>query len=166
MISLTHIRREFQVGDEQVVALRDVDLKINSGEYVSNMGPSGSGKSSLLNIIGLLDRPDSGSYLLEGEDMTDLGDRQQAALRRHKIGFVFQFFHLVPRMSAAENIELPMMLSGLDSAERKRRVNDALESFGLANRARHRPDQLSGGQRQRVAIARATVMQPQILLAD
>ncbi|MAU50974.1 MAG: macrolide ABC transporter ATP-binding protein [Roseovarius sp.] len=166
MISLTHIRREFQVGDEQVVALRDVDLKINSGEYVSIMGPSGSGKSSLLNIIGLLDRPDSGSYLLEGEDMTDLGDRQQAELRRHKIGFVFQFFHLVPRMSAAENIELPMMLSGLDSAERKRRVNDALESFGLANRARHRPDQLSGGQRQRVAIARATVMQPHILLAD
>lgn len=166
MISLSHIRREFQVGDEQVLALRDVDLTINSAEYVSIMGPSGSGKSSLLNIIGLLDRPDSGTYLLEGENMTDLGDRQQAELRRHKIGFVFQFFHLVPRMSAAENIELPMMLSGLDTKERKKRVNKALNSFGIANRAQHRPDQLSGGQRQRVAIARATVMQPHILLAD
>jgi putative ABC transport system ATP-binding protein len=166
VISLSHIRREFQVGDEQVLALHDVDLTINSGEYVSIMGPSGSGKSSLLNIIGLLDRPDDGTYLLEGENMTGLGDRQQAELRRHKIGFVFQFFHLVPRMSAAENIELPMMLSGLDSKERKSRVSKALEAFGIANRASHRPDQLSGGQRQRVAIARATVMQPHILLAD
>lgn len=166
MINLSQIRREFQVGDEQVIALRDVDLTIGTGEYISIMGPSGSGKSTLLNIIGLLDRPDSGSYLLEGEDMTGLGDSQQAELRRHKIGFVFQFFHLVPRMSASENIELPMMLAGLDLAERKKRVTLALESFGLANRARHRPDQLSGGQRQRVAIARATVMQPHILLAD
>jgi putative ABC transport system ATP-binding protein len=166
VINLSHIRREFQVGDERVLALHDVDLTINSGEYVSIMGPSGSGKSSLLNIIGLLDRPDKGTYLLEGEDMTNLADRQQAELRRHKIGFVFQFFHLVPRMSAAENIELPMMLSGLDPRERKNRVNKALKSFGLANRAQHRPDQLSGGQRQRVAIARATVMQPHILLAD
>jgi putative ABC transport system ATP-binding protein len=166
VISLNKIRREFQVGDEQVLALNDVNLTINSGEYVSIMGPSGSGKSSLLNIIGLLDRPDKGSYLLEGENMTDLGDRQQAELRRHKIGFVFQFFHLVPRMSAAENIELPMMLSGFDPKERKTRVNKALKAFGIANRAQHRPDQLSGGQRQRVAIARATVMQPHILLAD
>lgn len=166
MINLSHIRREFQVGDEQVLALNDVDLAITSGEYVSIMGPSGSGKSSLLNIIGLLDRPDKGAYLLEGENMTNLGDRQQAELRRHKIGFVFQFFHLVPRMSAAENIELPMVLSGLDPKERKNRVNKALNAFGIANRAQHRPDQLSGGQRQRVAIARATVMQPHILLAD
>lgn len=166
MISLSRIRREFQVGDEQVLALNDVNLSIEKGEYVSIMGPSGSGKSTLLNMIGLLDRPDSGTYLLEGEDMTDLGDRQQAELRRHKIGFVFQFFHLVPRMSAAENIELPMMLAGLDTAERKKRVEEALASFGLANRAKHRPDQLSGGQRQRVAIARATVMQPHIVLAD
>ncbi len=166
MISLSQIRREFQVGDEQVLALRDVNLTISSGEYVSIMGPSGSGKSSLLNIIGLLDRPDKGTYLLEGENMTGLGDRQQAELRRHKIGFVFQFFHLVPRMSAAENIELPMMLSGLEPKERKKRVNNALAAFGIANRAQHRPDQLSGGQRQRVAIARATVMQPHILLAD
>jgi putative ABC transport system ATP-binding protein len=166
VISLARIKREFQVGDERVLALRDVDLTIETGEYVAVMGPSGSGKSTLLNMIGLLDRPDSGSYLLEGEDMTTLSDRQQAALRRHKIGFVFQFFHLVPRMSAAENIELPMMLAGLESGERKKRVKETLEAFGLANRARHRPDQLSGGQRQRVAIARATVMQPHILLAD
>lgn len=166
MISLSRIRREFQVGDEQVLALNNVDLVIKAGEYVSIMGPSGSGKSTLLNIIGLLDRPDKGTYLLEGDDMNALGDRQQAELRRHKIGFVFQFFHLVPRMSAAENIELPMMLSGLEPAERKSRVNEALTSFGLENRAKHRPDQLSGGQRQRVAIARATVMQPHILLAD
>lgn len=166
MISLNRIRREFQVGDEQVVALEDVDLSISAGEYVSIMGPSGSGKSTLLNIIGLLDRPDKGIYLLEDEDMTDLGDRQQAELRRHKIGFVFQFFHLVPRLTAAENIELPMMLSGLEPKERKTRVDTVLASFGLANRANHRPDQLSGGQRQRVAIARATIMQPHILLAD
>ncbi len=166
MINLSGIHRQFMVGDEQVTALHDIDLTISSGEYVSIMGPSGSGKSTLLNVIGLLDRPDSGSYLLEGENMTTLGDAQQAALRRHKIGFVFQFFHLVPRMSAAENIELPMMLAGFAGSERKERVNQALQSFGLSDRAKHRPDQLSGGQRQRVAIARATIMQPHILLAD
>jgi putative ABC transport system ATP-binding protein len=166
MISLSGIRREFLVGDERVLALRDVDLTVNTGEYVAIMGPSGSGKSTLLNMIGLLDRPDNGTYLLEGEDTVGLSDTKKAELRRHKIGFIFQFFHLVPRLSAAENIELPMMLAGLDMAERKKRVNEALEAFGLANRARHRPDQLSGGQRQRVAIARATVMQPHILLAD
>ena len=166
MINLSGIRRQFSVGDEQVTALDDIDLSISSGEYVSIMGPSGSGKSTLLNVIGLLDRPDSGSYHLEGEDMTTLGDAQQAALRRHKIGFVFQFFHLVPRMSAAENIELPMMLAGLAVSERKKRVNEVLQAFGLSDRAKHRPDQLSGGQRQRVAIARATIMQPHILLAD
>jgi putative ABC transport system ATP-binding protein len=166
VITLAQVKRVFTVGDEQVHALRDVDLKIEAGEYVSIMGPSGSGKSTLLNMIGLLDRPDSGHYILEGENMTGLDDSQQADLRRHKIGFIFQFFHLVPRMSAAENIELPMMLAGVDPAERKKRVNEAIEVFGLADRARHRPDQLSGGQRQRVAIARATIMRPHILLAD
>lgn len=166
MISLSRIKRVFTVGDEQVNALREVDLEIATGEYVSIMGPSGSGKSTLLNMIGLLDRPDSGKYLLEGEDMTALDDSQQAALRRHKIGFIFQFFHLVPRMSAAENIELPMMLAGYSAADRKKRVEEAVQAFGLTDRARHRPDQLSGGQRQRVAIARATIMQPHILLAD
>lgn len=166
MISLRQIRRVFTVGDEQVHALSDVDLEIDSGEYVTIMGPSGSGKSTLLNMIGLLDRPDSGTYLLEDEDVTALDDSRQATLRRHKIGFIFQFFHLVPRMSAAENIELPMMLAGLSAAERQKRLKKAIDTFGLTDRARHRPDQLSGGQRQRVAIARATIMQPHILLAD
>ena len=166
MITLSRIQREFQVGDERVIALRDIDLTVEAGAYIAVMGPSGSGKSTLLNMIGLLDRPDSGSYFLEGEDMTALSDRQQAALRRHKIGFVFQFFHLVPRLSAAENIELPMVLAGIETAERKARVDEAMEAFGIGNRARHRPDQLSGGQRQRVAIARATIMRPRVLLAD
>lgn len=166
MISLTGIKKEFTVGDEQVHALRQVDLNIELGEYVSIMGPSGSGKSTLLNMIGLLDRPDTGKYLLEGEDVTALDDSRQAALRRHKIGFIFQFFHLVPRMTALENIELPMVLAGLSKSKRKKRVNEAIETFGLSDRVRHRPDQLSGGQRQRVAIARATIMEPHILLAD
>lgn len=166
MIVLSGIERQFQVGDEQVQALRSVDLSIDTGEYVAIMGPSGSGKSTLLNMIGLLDRPDRGTYCLEGEDTTALDDRRQAELRRHKIGFVFQFFHLVPRMTAAANIELPMVLAGIEPRERQQRVEAALAAFGLANRARHRPDQLSGGQRQRVAIARATIMQPHILLAD
>lgn len=166
MIEMTGIQRVFTVGDEQVHALRDIDLTIAAGEYVAIMGPSGSGKSTLLNMIGLLDRADDGIYRLEGEDTTSLDDNRQAALRRHKIGFIFQFFHLVPRMTAAENIELPMILAGLDKRERTRRVTEALASFGITERAKHRPSQLSGGQRQRVAIARATIMRPHILLAD
>ena len=166
MIVLERLSRVFCVGDEKVQALRELDLTIEAGEYVAIMGPSGSGKSTLLNMIGLLDRPDSGRYLLENEDMTSLDDRRQAALRRHKIGFIFQFFHLVPRMTAAENVELPMMLAGVDRRERKERVARAITDFGLEERAGHRPDQLSGGQRQRVAIARATIMEPHILLAD
>lgn len=163
---MDEISRVFSVGDEEVHALREVNITIKTGEYVAVMGPSGSGKSTLLNMIGLLDSPNSGTYKLEGEDMTSLDDRHQAALRRHKIGFIFQFFHLVPRMSTAENIELPMILAGLELRERKKRVQEAVEAFGLTQRARHRPDQLSGGQRQRVAIARATIMRPHILLAD
>ncbi len=166
MITLRKIRREFTVGDERVVALRDVDLQVGAGEYLSIMGPSGSGKSTLLNVIGLLDKPDSGDYLLEQEPVATLSDARQAEVRRHKIGFVFQFFHLVPRLSAAENIELPLILAGIAAPERKRRLADAVAAFGLGDRARHRPDQLSGGQRQRVAIARATIMEPHILLAD
>ena len=166
MIHLAGIERTFLVGDEAVHALSSVDFTVRQGEYVAIMGPSGSGKSTLLNIIGLLDRPDKGIYTLENLDTTELTDDQQASVRRHKIGFVFQFFHLVPRMSAAENIELPMMLAGLAGSERKKRVNLVLQAFGLSDRAKHRPDQLSGGQRQRVAIARATIMQPHILLAD
>jgi len=166
MIRLDSIERVFQVGNENVHALNNVSLKISQGEYISIMGPSGSGKSSLLNIIGLLDRPDKGFYILDDVNTTDLGDEQQALVRRHKIGFVFQFFHLVPRLTASENIELPLIFAGVDPEKRKDRVKKALEDFGLAGRARHRPNQLSGGQRQRVAIARATIMEPQVVLAD
>jgi putative ABC transport system ATP-binding protein len=166
MINLAGIERIFKVGDETVHALSNVNFTVRQGEYVAIMGPSGSGKSTLLNIIGLLDRPDKGVYTLEGLDTTELTDDQQASMRRNKIGFVFQFFHLVPRLSAAENVELPMILAGADPAERKSRVREALSSLGLSDRAKHRPDQLSGGQRQRVAIARATIMQPDVILAD
>jgi putative ABC transport system ATP-binding protein len=166
VIRLSTVQREFQVGDETVHALREVNLSVEAGEYVAIMGPSGSGKSTLLNMIGLLDRPDSGTYLLDDLNTTSLTDKNLADLRCHKIGFVFQFFHLVPRMTAGENIELPMVLAGMDAKERKKRVGEALEAFGLTHRAQHRPDQLSGGQRQRVAIARATIMRPRLLLAD
>lgn len=166
MITLNNIERTFQVGDEKVYALRDINLQISAGEYVAVMGPSGSGKSTLLNILGLLDQPDRGSYLLDNEKVNELDEIQQARVRRHKIGFVFQFFHLVPRLTAAENIELPMILAGIEPAERKKRVNAALADFSLTNRAGHRADQLSGGQRQRVAIARAITMQPKMILAD
>jgi len=149
-----------------VHALARLDLAITSGEYVAVMGPSGSGKSTLLNLLGLLDRPDAGTYRLEGRDVTTLTPDEQARVRRERIGFVFQSFHLVPRLTAAENIALPMVLAGYAPAERDARVAEALKSFGLENRSDHRPDQLSGGQRQRVAIARATVMRPAMLLAD
>ena len=166
MIHLTDIERTFLVGGEAVHALSSVNFTVRRGEYVAIMGPSGSGKSTLLNIIGLLDRPDKGRYQLEDLDTTGLTDQQQAAVRRHKIGFVFQFFHLIPRLSAAENVELPMILAGIDAADRKSRVREALSSLGISDRAKHRPDQLSGGQRQRVAIARATIMAPDVVLAD
>jgi len=166
MIKLDNISRIFEVGDQQVAALRGIDLDIAAGDYVSIMGPSGSGKSTLLNMIGLLDRPSSGTYKLDGGDATALDDVQQARVRSEKIGFVFQAFHLVPRLSAAMNIELPMILAGIDPAERRERVARLIENYGLKDRADHRPDQLSGGQRQRVAIARATSMNPAVLLAD
>lgn len=166
MIEFSKVSRNFIVGDQVVHALRDVDLSIGAGEYVSIMGPSGSGKSSLLNLIGLLDRPSTGVYKLDGLDVTTLDDEQQARVRREKIGFVFQFFHLVPRLTAAMNIELPLILGGVAVEERKERVAKLLESYGLNDRAGHRPEQLSGGQRQRVAIARATIMRPSVLLAD
>lgn len=166
MIDLQHIERVFLVGDEEVHALSDVSMSAESGEYIAIMGPSGSGKSTLLNILGLLDRPDAGTYQLDGTQVSGLDEKEQARVRRHKIGFVFQFFHLVPRLSAFDNIALPLMLSGMKQEERQSRVTSALAAFGLANRAQHRPDQLSGGQRQRVAIARATIMQPSVILAD
>jgi putative ABC transport system ATP-binding protein len=149
-----------------VHALQHIDLEIQSGEYISIMGPSGSGKSTLLNILGLLDRPTAGTYVLDDVPTTELGDDQQAAVRRHKIGFVFQFFHLVPRLTAAENVELPLVLAGAEPSERRQRVAAAMNALGLEDRTDHRPDQLSGGQRQRVAIARATIMEPSVILAD
>ena len=166
MIRLTGIERVFRVGDEAVHALRGVDLLIEQGEYLSIMGPSGSGKSTLLNILGLLDRPDAGRYELNGHDVTGLADDELARVRREAIGFVFQFFHLVPRLTAAQNIELPMVLAGIDPAERRRRLDRLLGDYGLEARAGHRPDQLSGGQCQRVAIARALSMGPTLILAD
>ena len=165
-IRLDEVSREFRLGDETVHALDGVNLSIGRGEYVAVMGPSGSGKSTLLNIVGLLDRPSRGRYLLDGAETTGLSDARQAELRSRKLGFVFQTFHLVPRLTAFENVELPLILAGEPPAERRPRVARVLEDLGLADRARHRPDQLSGGQRQRVAIARAVVMQPEILLAD
>ena len=166
LIRLSGIERTFQLGDSEVRALHDIDLVIEPGEYVAVMGPSGSGKSTLLNLLGLLDRPDRGQYQLEGRDATTLSPADQARIRSERIGFVFQSFHLVPRLTAAENIALPLVLSGRPAAERKERVSAALKGFGLEDRAHHRPDQLSGGQRQRVAIARATIMRPAMLLAD
>lgn len=166
LISLSAITRRFTVGDETVQALRGLDLNIAQGEYIAIMGPSGSGKSTLLNVLGLLDRPDSGHYLLDGRDVTGLDDDALARARREKIGFVFQSFHLVPRLSARENIELPMVLAGIDPAERAERVEVLLRDYGLTPRADHRPNQLSGGQCQRVAIARAMAMRPSLILAD
>jgi putative ABC transport system ATP-binding protein len=166
LIRLSGIERTFQLGDSEVRALHDIDLVIEPGEYVAVMGPSGSGKSTLLNLLGLLDRPDHGQYQLESRDATTLSPADQARIRSERIGFVFQSFHLVPRLTAAENIALPLVLSGRPAAERKERVSAALKDFGLEDRAHHRPDQLSGGQRQRVAIARATIMRPAMLLAD
>jgi putative ABC transport system ATP-binding protein len=166
LIRLTGIERVFHLGDSVVHALTRLDVGIEAGEYVAIMGPSGSGKSTLLNLLGLLDRPDAGIYRLEGRDVTTLSPDEQATVRSQRIGFVFQSFHLVPRLTAAENIALPMMLAGIPAAERARRGGAPPQDKGLDQRADHRPDQLSGGQRQRVAIARATVMQPAVLLAD
>ena len=166
MILLENINRIFQVGEQRIHALKNINLTIKKGEYVSIMGPSGSGKSTLLNIIALLDQPSSGLYKLNNQEVTSLNDESLAKARRENIGFVFQFFHLIPRYTAAENIELPMILAGIAAKERKQRVEEALIAVNLQQRATHRPDQLSGGQTQRVAIARAMIMRPQILLAD
>jgi putative ABC transport system ATP-binding protein len=166
MIELTDICRTFTVGGQEVRAMDHVSLAIGAGEYLSIMGPSGSGKSTLLNIIGLLDTPNSGTYLLDGRDVTSLGDEQLAATRSRKIGFIFQFFHLIPRLTATQNIELPLMLAGIPAGQRHLRSAVLIDSFGLGNRRHHRPEELSGGQRQRVAIARAVINQPAVLLAD
>jgi len=166
MIRLEKLSREFQVGNQVVHVLDEVDLVINENEYVSIMGVSGSGKSTLLNILGLLDTPTSGDYILSGINTSKMDDDEMAGIRSTKIGFVFQSFHLIPRLTAFENIEMPMILSGIHPKERSNMVNFALERVGLTDRSDHRPEQLSGGQRQRVAIARSIVMEPDVLLAD
>jgi putative ABC transport system ATP-binding protein len=166
VIVLDGVSRTFEVGGRPVRALVDVHEEIAAGEHVAVMGPSGSGKSTLLNILGCLDRPSSGSYTLDGREVARLDEAALTLVRRHLIGFVFQFFHLVPRLSALENVELPMIFSGVQVALRRERARAALVAVGLEDRAEHRPDQLSGGECQRVALARATVMGPRILLAD
>jgi len=166
MIKLRGICRNFQVGDQIVTALNHIDLEVQRGEYISIMGPSGSGKSTLLNILGLLDRPTEGTYWLNEKDVSRLEERTLAEQRQRNIGFIFQFFHLIPRLSARENVELPMLLAGKSVDARRERSRDVLKSMGLANRLNHRPDQLSGGERQRVAIGRAISMEPAALLAD
>lgn len=166
ILRLEQLTRIFAVGDQLVRALDGVDLDIAAGEYISLMGPSGSGKSTLLNIFGLLDRPTSGEYWLAGEQTSTMSDDRLADTRQREIGFVFQFFHLIHRMTAVENVELPLMLAGVPPAERRARAHEALRRMGLEARTDHRSNQLSGGERQRVAIARAVVMRPKILLAD
>ena len=166
LIRLARLTRTFEVGDQLVRALDGVDLRIGAGEYVSLMGPSGSGKSTLLNILGLLDRPSVGEYWLGDVQTSTMPDDLLADTRQREIGFVFQVFHLISRMSALENVELPMMLAGMPVTDRRARARIALERMGLGPRINHRPNQLSGGERQRVAIARAVVMEPRILLAD
>jgi putative ABC transport system ATP-binding protein len=166
VIELRGVTRVYDVGGRPVHALRGLDLVVADGEYVSVMGPSGSGKSTLLNILGCLDRPSSGSYRIEGHEVAELDDLELSRIRRHKIGFVFQSFHMVARLTAKQNVELPMVFAGVAPQERARRAETALGAVGLAERMDHRPDQLSGGERQRTAIARAVVMGPTLLLAD
>lgn len=166
LIELTHIFKIYLSGDEELFALNDLSLTINQGEFVAIMGASGSGKSTLMNIIGALDKPTRGSYLLDGEVVSELSDRHLSGLRNKKIGFVFQSFNLLARMSAQENVEVPLVYARVPAAERSRRSQEVLAQVGLADRASHLPNQLSGGQQQRVAIARALVTQPRLLLAD
>ena len=160
------VRKHYRTGDNVVKALDGVDLRIPKGAYVAIMGPSGSGKSTLMNILGCLDTPTEGRYLLDGLDVSRLDDDRLSQVRNRSIGFVFQSFNLLPRMTALENVALPLQYAGVGKEERMARAAAALESVGLAQRARHRPDEMSGGQRQRVAVARALVMHPAIILAD
>ncbi len=166
MIELRGLSRTFYVGGRPVHALRDLDLTIPEGDYISIMGPSGSGKSTLLNLLGCLDHPSSGSYRLDGQEVGRLDEGALTQVRRHKIGFVFQSFHLVPRLTAAGNVELPMIFAGVERSKRRERVARALDAVGLNERSGHRPEQLSGGEQQRVAIARAIALDPAIVLAD
>ena len=166
MIELKELCKTFTLGDQVIRALDGVTLSIRDGDYLSIMGASGSGKSTLLNMLGLLDRPDSGEYWLEGIATRELEEEKRARLRQRYIGFIFQSFHLIPRLNARENIELPMMLAGIDAAARRKKSAEVMERLGLTARASHLATELSGGQRQRVAIGRALVMEPRLLLAD
>ncbi len=166
MIRIENLERTFKVGDSDVHALRGISFNVDAGEYVSIMGPSGSGKSTLLNALGLLDKPDAGKYWLVGTETSTLSEGERARLRREHIGFVFQAYHLVPRLTARENIELPMMLGGVAPALRRAAADEVMARLDIADRAHHLPNQLSGGQRQRVAIGRSIIMKPQLLLAD
>ncbi len=166
LIEVRGLTRLYRVGGEEVRAVDGIDLTVRRGEYVAIMGASGSGKSTLMNLIGCLDTPTAGTYRLDGVEVAHLGDDELAAIRNRKIGFVFQTFNLLPRLTAAQNVELPLVYGGIPVAERRRRVAAVLADMGLADRAHHRPGEMSGGQRQRVAIARALVTGPAILLAD
>jgi putative ABC transport system ATP-binding protein len=166
VIELTGVSRTWEVGGRPVHALRDVTLSIETGEYVAVMGPSGSGKSTLLSLLGGLDRPTAGSYRFEGREVSALTDDELSGLRRDRIGFVFQSFHLVPRMTALENVALPLVLARIPPVERLARAAEALDAVGLSARSDHRPDQLSGGEKQRVCLARAVVTGPGLILAD
>ena len=166
LIEIRDIWRVYEIGDSQVAALQGVTLEIERGDFVAVMGASGSGKSTLMNLLGCLDRPDRGSYRLGGREVASLGADELAEIRSHEIGFVFQSFNLIPRTSALENVELPLVYGGVPVAEQRERAREALRAVGLGDRAEHLPSQLSGGQQQRVAIARALVNRPSLLLAD
>lgn len=166
LIHLENISKTYQVGDSKVFALKQIDLKIQKGEYIAILGPSGSGKSTLMNIIGCLDNPSSGKYHLDGMDLSRSKSDELAAIRNHKIGFIFQSFNLLSRYNIFHNVELPLIYSGLSAKEREKHVRDAVELVGLTSRIHHRPNELSGGQRQRVAIARALVNRPSMIIAD
>jgi putative ABC transport system ATP-binding protein len=166
MLEMTHVTKTYRVGGQIVCALDDVDLELIGGEFVSVVGPSGAGKSTLLHLLGALDRPDAGSIRFQGNEISDLNDEKQSEFRRHSVGFVFQFFNLLPTMTAWENVAVPKLLDGARMSKVKSRALDLLALVGLAERAEHRPSELSGGQMQRVAVARALMMDPPLILAD